>query len=98
VLFDLTVDESNVRTRRRSNEKQRGDRLDAETEEFHTRVRDAYLRLAEAEPQRIRVVETNRPVEETHERVKEIVIPFLISRGHLREEVEPAAAILETKN
>jgi dTMP kinase len=97
VLFDLTVDESNVRTRRRSNEKQRGDRLDAETEDFHTRVRDAYLRLAETEPQRIKVVETNRPVEETHQRVKEIVIPFLISRGHLREEVEAAAAILETK-
>ena len=96
VLFDLSVDESNVRTRRRSNEKQRGDRLDAETEDFHIRVRDAYLRLADAEPGRIKVVETNRPVEETHERVKEIIVPFLISRGHLREEVERAAAILET--
>src|SRR5688572_24072510 len=96
VLFDLSVDESNVRTRRRSNEKQRGDRLDAETEDFHIRVRDAYLRLADAEPGRIKVVETNRPVEETHERVKEIVVPFLLRRGHLREEVERAAAILET--
>jgi dTMP kinase len=98
VLFDLTVDESNVRTRRRSSEKQRGDRLDAEAADFHTRVRDAYLRLADAEPGRIKVVETNRPVEETHERVKEIVVPFLISRGHLGEEVEPAAAISRSKN
>jgi len=96
VLFDLSVDESNVRTRRRSNEKQRGDRLDAETEDFHIRVRDAYLRLADAEPGRIKVVETNRPVEETHERVKEIVVPFLLRRGHLKEEVERAAATLET--
>jgi dTMP kinase len=96
VLFDLSVDESNVRTRRRSNEKQRGDRLDAETEDFHIRVRDAYLRLADAEPGRIKVVETNRPAEETHERVKEIVVPFLLRRGHLSEEVEPAAATLET--
>ena len=95
VLFDLTVDESNIRTRRRSSEKQRGDRIDAETEDFHTRVRDAYLRLAEAEPGRIKVVQTNRPVEETQQHVKEIIVPFLIGRGHLREEFEPAAATSE---
>ena len=83
VLFDLTVDESNVRTLRRSNEKQQSDRLDSEAADFYTRVRDAYLRLKEAEPERIKVVETNRPVEETHERVKEIVVPFLVRRGHL---------------
>ncbi|MEK6278847.1 MAG: dTMP kinase [Acidobacteriota bacterium] len=99
VLFDLSVDESNMRTRRRSNEKQKSDRLDAEAADFHTRVRDAYLRLALAEPGRIKVVETNRPVEETHERVKEIVVPFLISRGHLVDEaVEPATAMSKTEN
>jgi dTMP kinase len=88
VLFDLSVDESNVRTRRRSNE--RGDRLDAEAADFHIRVRNAYLRLADAEPERIKVVETRGPVEDTHARVKEIIVPFLISRGHLSEEFEPA--------
>ncbi|HYJ84977.1 MAG TPA: dTMP kinase [Pyrinomonadaceae bacterium] len=97
LLFDLSVDESNVRTRRRSNEKQRGDRLDAEAEDFHIRVRDAYLRLANAEPGRIKVVDTNRAAEETHEHVKKIVVPFLLRRGYLSEEVEPAAATLETK-
>jgi dTMP kinase len=98
LLFDLSVDESNVRTRRRSNEKQRGDRLDAEAEDFHIRVRDAYLRLAHAEPGRIKVVGTNRPLEETHQCVKEIVIPFLISRGHLSEEVGEAAGWALHKN
>lgn len=97
VLFDLTVDESNIRTRRRSSEKQRGDRIDAETEDFHTRVRDAYLRLAEAEPGRIKVVQTNRSAEETQQHVREIIVPFLIGRGHLREEFEPAAATSEAK-
>jgi hypothetical protein len=39
-------------------------------------------------------VETNQPVELTHERVKEIVIPFLSSRGHFcRDEVEATASI-----
>ncbi len=94
VLFDLSVDESNVRTRRCSNE--RGDRLDAEAADFHIRVRDAYLRLANAEPERIKVVETGGPVEETQERVKGIIVPFLISRGHLSDEFERAT--LASKN
>jgi len=86
VLFDLSVDDSTARTRRRSNGKQKGDRLDAENDEFHARVREAYLRLARAEPDRVKIVDTNHPVEVTHERVKEIVVPFLRSRGHLRGE------------
>jgi dTMP kinase len=83
LLFDLPVEESTTRTGRRANGKQRGDRLDAETGEFHTRVRNAYLRLARANPERVKIVETNQPVEATHERVKEIVLPFLASRGHV---------------
>ncbi len=92
LLFDLPVPDSNTRTLRRANGKQQGDRLDAETAEFHTRVRNAYLGLARAEPERMKVVETNQPVEETHERVKEIVVPFLVNRGHLctGEAGEPA--------
>jgi dTMP kinase len=83
LLFDLSVVDSATRTRRRANGKQQGDRLDAETAEFHTRVRDAYLRLAQDEPERVKIVNTNQPAELTHERVKEIVIPFLRTRGHL---------------
>ncbi len=81
LLFDLSVEESVARTRRRANDKRQGDRLDAETCEFHARVRDAYLELARAEPDRFVVVNTNRPSELTHEQVKEIVVPFLTSRG-----------------
>jgi dTMP kinase len=86
LLFDLSVDDSTTRTRRRTNGKQQGDRLDAETADFHTRVREAYLQLARAEPERVKIVDTNQPVELTHERVKEIVMPFLRSRGHLCDE------------
>jgi dTMP kinase len=85
VLFDLSVEDSIVRTNRRANGKQKGDRLDAEASDFHVRVRKAYLELARADPERIKIVETNRPAEETHKRVKEIVVPFLKIRGHLIE-------------
>jgi dTMP kinase len=57
--------------------------LDSETLDFHKRVRDEYLRIAHDNPDRVKVVETNRPIEETHKRVKEIIVPFLVRRGHL---------------
>lgn len=83
LLFDLSVAESITRTRRRGNGKQQGDRLDAEAAEFHERVRAAYLEIARAEPERVKVIDTDQPAEMTHERVKEIVMPFLRSRGHV---------------
>jgi dTMP kinase len=82
LLFDLSVEDSAARTRRRANAKQQSDRLDAEAPDFHVRVRDAYLEIARANPARVKVVATNRPSEVTHARVKEIVLPFLRSRGH----------------
>jgi dTMP kinase len=95
LLFDLSVDDSTTRTRRRTNGSQRGDRLDSENAEFHTRVRDAYLQLAKLEPERIRVIKTNQPQELTHERVKEIVVPFLQGRGHiLNHKVEASSSEL----
>lgn len=86
LLFDLPVAESGVRTRRRSEGKyknEKGDRLDSEDADFHTRVREAYLKLAAAEPERFRVVHSGGLVEETQLQVRQIVMPFLESRGHL---------------
>lgn len=85
VLFDLPVEESIGRTRRRANGKNQGDRLDGETTDFHLRVREAYLRLAEQEPERFRVITTSGLPEVTHDRVKSIVVPFLQSRGHIAQ-------------
>ena len=98
LLFDLSVDDSTARTRRRTNGKQQGDRLDSEDAEFHNRVRDAYLRLARAEPERIKIIETNQPLELTHQRVKEIVLPFLRSRGHVCDDELEAAASAESES
>jgi len=91
LLFDVSIEESTTRTTRRSTGKNaaRGarDRLDIEHAEFHERVRDAYLRIAEAEPERVKVIDTSGPVERTHERVKQVIVPFLRERGHLRANV-----------
>jgi len=85
LLFDLSVDESAVRTRRRVASK-RTDRLDSEDREFHIRVRDAYVEIAKAEPDRFRVIDARGSVNETHRLVMDIVIPFLSERGFMGKE------------
>jgi dTMP kinase len=88
LLFDLPIEESTNRTTRSSSGKSSAsktgrDRLDIEDAEFHARVRDAYLQIARAEPERVKVIDSSGPVEVTQERVKEILIPFLKTRGHV---------------
>ena len=88
LLFDVSVDESTTRTTRRvsgrgGSGKNQRDRLDKETVDFHARVREAYLAIAKQEPERVKIIDTSGPVESTHERVKQILVPFLQSRGHL---------------
>jgi dTMP kinase len=82
LLFDLSVAESAVRTRKRVQNK-RTDRLDKEDAEFHTRVRNAYLEIANAAPERFRIIDARGSVNQTHQVVLEIVFPFLEERGLL---------------
>ena len=87
LLFDVSIQESTTRTTRRSTSRSTGktprDRLDIENADFHSRVRDAYLQIALAEPERVKLIDSSGPVEKTQERVKEVIIPYLQSRGHL---------------
>jgi dTMP kinase len=81
LLFDLSVDDCVARLKRRTAKGNvPGDRLDGEAVDFHARVRQAYLDIAAAEPQRVRIIETNRPVEATQARVRELVTEFLQRR------------------
>jgi dTMP kinase len=81
LIFDLTVDESQRRALRRARKGVEKDRLDAEDAAFHTRVRDAYLKIAAAEPERVRVIDASGSVQETHSQVMRIVMPLLEARG-----------------
>ncbi|CAN7369933.1 dTMP kinase [Microbacterium sp. LjRoot45] len=53
------------------------DRLEAEQADFHTRVREAYLELAHAEPDRFLVLDATRPVEELADSVRTRVAALL---------------------
>lgn len=80
LLFDLSVAESSVRTRKRF-EAKHSDRLDSEDAAFHTRVRDAYVAIAKANPDRVKLLDARGSAQETHEIVMDIVMPFLRDRG-----------------
>src|ERR1051325_8326281 len=84
LLFDVPITESTNRTTRRSNNKTATrDRLDIEHADFHTRVRDAYLQIALAEPERVKLIDSSGPLERTQECVRAIIVPYLQSRGHI---------------
>jgi len=80
LIFDLPVQTGTSRTRRRAHQTQEGDRLDAEDAAFHELVRNAYLHLAAAEPQRVRVIDASGSIDETHARMMKIMLPFLRER------------------
>lgn len=77
LFFDLPVAESLKRTSHRAALGQEKNRLDKETEEFHTDVRNAYLQIAAAEKKRFRVIDATKTVNEIHAQVLETVNPFL---------------------
>ena len=76
LIFDLSVAECTTRARRRAHNGQ-VDRLDTEDAAFYTRVRNAYLQIAEAEPDRVRIIDASGSIDETHARVIEVVTQFL---------------------
>jgi dTMP kinase len=80
LIFDLTVEESVRRAEQRSLKGDKRDRLDSEDAAFHTRVRDAYLRIAAAEPERVHVVDAGGSVQETQSQVMKLVMPFIESK------------------
>lgn len=71
LVFDLSVEDARRRMARR--EAKQPDRFDSESDAFQTRVREAFLRIAEREPQRVKIIDSNRTVKEVHETVKKII-------------------------
>ena len=64
----LDVPASVAKKRQAAGERQY-DRLEAEAEDFHTRVRESYLALAAEEPERFLVIDGESSIEEIHEAI-----------------------------
>ncbi len=79
LIFDVSPEEGVARRSRRTNSGT-ADRLDAESIEFHARVRAAYLEIAAREPSRVTVIDASVNIQGVQSQVKEIVSAFLITQ------------------
>jgi dTMP kinase len=77
LVFDLPVAECVARTNRRAHADNQSDRLETEDTAFYTRVRNAYLQIAAAEPDRVRIINASGSINEIHTLVLELVKPLL---------------------
>ncbi|HVO90628.1 MAG TPA: dTMP kinase [Casimicrobiaceae bacterium] len=73
LLFDVPSDVSRQRLKRAENAGRELDKFEREAEDFFDRVRDAYLELARAEPQRFRVVDSTASVADVRARLADII-------------------------
>lgn len=77
LFFDITVKEALARMADRDENHTKKNRMDEETAEFYTRVRDAYIGIAEREPKRFRVIDAMGTMEEIHAQVVSILAETL---------------------
>jgi dTMP kinase len=76
-LLDCPVDVGLARAAQRrahpNNGRRREDRFEREKLEFHERVRQGFLELARAEPERFRVIDASRPIAEVTKQIRAII-------------------------
>ncbi len=77
LFFDIPVEIAIERMSVRDESEAKANRMDAETAEFYTRVREAYLTIADAEPDRFIIVEASGSIEEIRVNVASIVSRIL---------------------
>lgn len=66
IVLDVPAD---VARARRDSTRDVYDRLEAEADDFHERVREAYRRLADEEPERIVIIDGQLPADQIHQQV-----------------------------
>jgi len=81
LLLDLPIETGLERTRARLKGATRGpDRFEGEALEFHRRVRQGFLAIAGAEPDRVLVIDATRPLEAVHQDILNAVSALLKRR------------------
>lgn len=66
-LFDVDIEIAQLRVGKEK------DRLEKESLDFHKRVKDGYLKLAEKFPQRIKIINSNLEIDKVFSQVKKVI-------------------------
>lgn len=78
IYLDITPEVSLERLN--NNDREEKNRLDIEKIQFHKKVRQGYLKLAEESPERIKVVDAGQSPEKVFQDVKEIINKYLLEQ------------------
>ena len=82
LVIDIDAEAGLARARLRNREENAIEtRMEDQAIGFHARVREAYRRLAEDEPERVRLIEGDRPMEKVAEAVWAEIQPLLVRRA-----------------
>ena len=83
ILLDVPVE---ISLKRKAKEKKNkgGDRLEKERFEFHQRIRDGYLKIAQKNKRRIKIIDGRKDQERTWQKVKAAVDSFLEPLARVR--------------
>jgi len=76
-LMDLPPERGFERIRTREQKDGPYDRFEMEKLDFHRRVRQSFLEIARKEPERVRIINADRPREEVSSEIKQIVDEFI---------------------
>ena len=79
IVFDIDVETSMKRV---GSEK---DRMESAGIEFHNKVRNGYLEIAKEEPDRIKVVDACKTIEEVFEDVKKLAKKYILNNKDLQK-------------
>lgn len=77
LFFDISVEKAFERTHTRNESGEQKNRMDLETAEFYAEVRNSYLRIAEREPKRFKIIDANGSIDEIQKNVLGVVAKFL---------------------
>jgi dTMP kinase len=79
LFFDIPIEKAILRAGARTDNEtiQNKNRMDSETTDFYERVRHAYLKIADRETKRFKIIDASGSIEEVHARVSETVNKFL---------------------
>lgn len=84
ILLEMEVSTGLERARSRNQKKdslKREDRFEREGNSFHDKVKQGYLALAQAEPDRIKLINADRTIKQVHDDILQRVLPLLNKRG-----------------
>ena len=81
LFFDIPINTAIRRMSARRESEAKANRMDFESGEFYSRVREAYLRIAEREKDRFRVINADGSVEDIHAKVMAAITPELGDRA-----------------